>query len=257
MIGTDFELPLILNGEPISIVGLLGGTKDEPLSIGKDCFRQEDNVSAEFNIPPVDNYIDFQTYIDYCIQQGNIILKDINPEYELGYMSSAIYKQKELESEQAKHFGCEPSINVYAQQESYPDCALAGNMRSFGFHIHVSDPILARSYEKCRDMAKLMDLKITLPLLPHDINDYNRRIIYGKAGEIRLKKYGFEYRTLGSGILRDRTLVEFVFNQTQECLRLIKEDNYQELLEESEIIEEIINSNDLDFVNEYQLAAVL
>lgn len=47
--GTDFEMCVraIDTRKLKSVVGLLGGTKNKPLELGKGCFRQEDNVMAE------------------------------------------------------------------------------------------------------------------------------------------------------------------------------------------------------------------
>ena len=64
LIGTDFEFGIKdVNGTPISIVGKLGGTKDEPLSIGNGCARQEDNVFAECTIPPTK---DLEEFVAFC-----------------------------------------------------------------------------------------------------------------------------------------------------------------------------------------------
>jgi len=47
-VGSDFEMFICdKDGNLISGVGLIGGTKEEPLSIGERCYRQEDNVMGE------------------------------------------------------------------------------------------------------------------------------------------------------------------------------------------------------------------
>lgn len=46
--GSDFEMFVEdQQGVIVPVVGLLGGTKSEPLDIGEGCFRQEDNTQAE------------------------------------------------------------------------------------------------------------------------------------------------------------------------------------------------------------------
>ena len=52
-------------GRFISSVGLIGGSKDEPMPIGNNCSVQEDNVTVEFNTHPTDNVDDFVKGINY------------------------------------------------------------------------------------------------------------------------------------------------------------------------------------------------
>ena len=59
-IGSDPETFLMDKaGKYISSVGLIGGSKDHPMSIGEGCFVQEDNVTVEFNTPPTANKQEF------------------------------------------------------------------------------------------------------------------------------------------------------------------------------------------------------
>ena len=66
-IGADPELFLAdARGKFISAVGLIGGTKKEPLQVPMyetGFCVQEDNVAAEFNIPPTDNANTFAWHI--------------------------------------------------------------------------------------------------------------------------------------------------------------------------------------------------
>jgi len=211
-IGSDFELPVVdENGNFINVESRLGGTKDEPLSIGKGCFRQEDNVNAEFNIPPVKSYEDFEKYINYCIEEGNKILS--NQGLKLHIASSARYKEDQIKSEQACTFGCTPSMNAYSLKQQRPPRLPDDmqNLRTAGFHIHVGFvPDEEVSIEDICEVIHYFDMHVGLPSVLID-TDVNRRKLYGKAGEFRVRQIKdtviFEYRVLGSGMMEDLRLV--------------------------------------------------
>ena len=52
-------------GKYISSVGLIGGSKDEPMPIGNGCSVQEDNVTVESNTPPTNDPQEFVNAINY------------------------------------------------------------------------------------------------------------------------------------------------------------------------------------------------
>lgn len=209
-IGSDFELPIYnhMTGEYVSGIGLVGGTKSDPLSIGNRCYRQEDNVAAEFNIPPVTSLSDFKYYINYCIEQGEAILQRLNKGYRFDVVSSAYYPETELDNPKAWEFGCEPSICAY-DGEIYAPSAPESTLRTFGFHIHIS------TNQDAFDVIKRMDYFLGVPSLEKD-PDTERRSIYGRAGDCRIKDYGVEYRVLGSYMLNH---LDFVWEATREALK--------------------------------------
>ena len=56
-IGADPEFFLMKNKKYVSAVGMIGGSKNEPLALDKEGFAiLEDNVSVEFNIAPCHNH---------------------------------------------------------------------------------------------------------------------------------------------------------------------------------------------------------
>ena len=80
-IGTDVEFFVVDEDmNSVSVEGLLGGTKKESLAIGNNCFRQEDNVNAEFSMGPVlfGETDKFVAQIEYCRQKGNELLAEHN-----------------------------------------------------------------------------------------------------------------------------------------------------------------------------------
>lgn len=245
-IGSDFEIAVFnkRHNAYISGIDLIGGDKNNPISIGEGCSKQEDNVAAEFCIPPVTNLADFQKYIGYCLQVGNNILKDIDADLELRVVSSAVYDEFQLLHPKAMEFGCDPSFSIYTKDVNHPKAENAGNLRTFGFHIHLGwENINDADLED--DVIFLMDLFLGVPSIILD-PDKDRRRVYGAAGDFRYKSYGVEYRTLGSNMMRTPELIEFVFNQTLKVIEVINNqeiNNYRKFFSRAE---QIINNQDAE-----------
>jgi len=72
-------------------------------------------------------------------------LQQINPNWELVPISSARYPEQELESKQAREFGCEKSYSIYTGVSERPSAEEVGNLRSFGFHIHFGIEVYERN----------------------------------------------------------------------------------------------------------------
>lgn len=125
---------------------------------------------------------------------------------------------KELESlsEKSKVFGCLPSTNFYDSEASVKVDAAKYLKRSAGGHIHLGlgAKLLAEVHKdpKKSRLAPLMDVLVgnTCVLIDRDPKAIERRKNYGRAGEYRLPKHGFEYRTLSNFWLRSYQLMSFV-----------------------------------------------
>lgn len=230
-LGSDFEMGIVDmdTQEFISGIGIIGGTKAEPLSIGRDCFRQEDNINFEANIPPVRNAIDWSNYIKYCIDTVNEEI--LNPQgLQLRAYTSAIYSDEQLASPKARQFGCSVTYNAYTGKPMEKPKGEGTNLRSAGFHVHVGFDL--EEGEKFTDedlwrFIKTMDLYLGVPSILID-KDTTRRQLYGKAGEYRVKtKYNIinnsiliipEYRSLGSNLLATSETIQWVFTQTVKAI---------------------------------------
>jgi hypothetical protein len=107
--------------EPYPITGLIGGSKDSPKDIGNGCGIQEDNVLAEFTIPPTNNIEEYKRDIKYCIEFINSILPK---EFRTKIQASAYFHENYLKSEQAQTFGCHPDYNAWTgKQNISPKCS--------------------------------------------------------------------------------------------------------------------------------------
>lgn len=228
-IGSDPEFPAINEaGVPTSVIGFLPGTKQEPYELEQGVSCQIDCVGAETCIPPVDNKEDFIKYIRFSKELTTNKLQELAPHLSLTSLSSARYSDKDLEPGSARTFGCDPSYCVYTQEISprpHPDAI--GNLRSFGFHIHIGYKVedSMDAIDMANRIIRSMDIQCGIPSILID-RDEDRRQIYGQAGDLRFEKlkgnnhYKVEYRTLGAFMHSSDELVGWVYDQTMKAVEL-------------------------------------
>jgi len=246
-LGTDPELfaysPIEQTYKPLC--SLLGGSKTKPLCVVKDepgFTLQEDNVAAEFTIPPVKNVEDWIKNINFM--KDYIQDTVLNPLIlEPNYSSSARFKEEYLKSKGAQTMGCDTSYNAYSFKANKVDRS-DYTLRTTGFHIHIGydEPDVETSV----NIIKAMDLFLGVPSVMID-PDTERRRMYGKAGEYRLTTYGCEYRVLGGFFLASEELLSWCFNNTMAALKFVNEGGI--ITNEEEIIE-AINKCDKDLAYE-------
>lgn len=214
-IGADPELFLkTINGKMVSAVGLIGGTKESPMPLDvAGCAVQEDNVSAEFNIPACSTFEDFKKHIKYVKSYLD------NKAQEMGLLlaekvASHSFDNDQLQTWESQVFGCEPDFNAWTGEDNpRPNCT-DFNLRSCGGHIHVGtdlDPTL---------VVRAMDLHLGVPSL-HIDPDNKRRELYGKAGAHRRKPYGVEYRTLSNFWIWSDDLLEWAWIGTNKAIDFV------------------------------------
>ena len=92
-------------------------------------------------------------------------------------------------------------------------------------------------------IAKLFDYFLGLPSLFLD-EDTERRQMYGKAGAIRLKEWGFEYRVLSNFWLQSEELTNWVWEQIQLVFKFAN-DNPDFNFEDAKDVVNAINNYDL------------
>ena len=232
-IGADPEFFLMKNKKYVSAVGMIGGSKNEPLALDKEGFAiLEDNVSVEFNIAPCHNHEEFVGAIGYVMDD----LKKRLLGYEFGEDSAVLFNPRELMHPQAMEFGCEPDYNVWTMDINPRPVATDATLRSAGGHVHVGTTL------PTPDVIKAMDLFLGVPSTVLD-NGTLRRQLYGKAGSHRPKPYGCEYRTLSNFWIFKKELIEWVYNQTNKALEFVANGN-KITDEEGTLIQACINNDD-------------
>lgn len=216
--GADPEVFLTnLNGEFVSSIGRIGGSKMNPLPLplGEGYAVQEDNVAMEFNIPPASDVRQFLMSINQsldflgtvvCSPQGMLIAKN----------SAVSFPDSELQDPQALEFGCEPDYNAYTGEKNPRPKATDASLRSCGGHVHIG---YDKSQADIRSVMKMMDLHVGVPSVLMDHTGGRRRKLYGKPGAYRDKSYGGEYRTLSNFWIFDNRLITWVWNNTERAVQ--------------------------------------
>lgn len=223
-VGADPELFLATQkGKMIPAIGLIGGTKDEPLPIselGPGHCKQEDNVMVEFNIPPAatkEAFVSSLTNVLAHLEQ-QVKQKDL----KLVISSSHVFDKVQLSHPQAMTMGCDPDFCVWTRSiNETVSAAQAGRLRTAGGHIHLGFTVDGEPPEvvSSEPIVKMCDLVFGLPSLFVD-SDNRRRSLYGRAGAFRLKNYGIEYRTLSNWWIRSPEYQGWVFDQAHNLFSL-------------------------------------
>jgi hypothetical protein len=215
-IGSDPETFLMdATGRYISSVGLIGGSKDEPMPIGEGCSVQEDNVTVEFNTPPTNDPQEFVKSINFNLSWISRRASELG--LTVTFDPSAVFDKEQLNTKAAQTFGCDPDFNAWNYGAANPrPKATNKNLRSAGGHIHIEAPELDKM-----ELAKAMDLFVGVPMLKFDM-DARRRELYGKAGAFRPKSYGIEYRTASNAWLQSDETKLWAFEQSQKAVEFVK-----------------------------------
>jgi len=243
-IGADPELFIIdsTTGNVVSSIGIIPGEKGNPWR-GDDMPEgfglETDNILAEFNIPPCTTKEEFINNIEYMKNYIDQFVKKINPNYTIMCKASANVPEDQLQSKQAKEFGCDVDYNAYTEMPNPKPKGTSTNLRSAGLHIHVgyNNPNVDTSLA----LIKAMDITLGIPSVVLD-PDTKRRSLYGKAGAFRLTDYGFEYRVLSSAMMNH---LDFVWDGIQKALN----GNFSGI--PSEKVQYIINNSDVELAKKY------
>lgn len=256
-IGADPELFIIneKTGKVVSSIGLIPGEKGNPYRADDmpEGFGLEiDNILAEFNIPPVTDEISFINNIQYMKDYIDNFVKQKNPELGIKCIASMNVDDDQLQSDEAREFGCCPDYNVYTESENPRPKGDRTNTRSAGFHIHLgyNNPTIDQSLR----LIKYMDMYLGIPSVIED-PDTKRRSLYGKAGAFRLTSYGLEYRVLSSAMMKDTDSLKKVWKGIERTISAF--NNGKDTISREYVIS-AINNSDIDLANklikQYRLA---
>lgn len=240
-VGADPELFVSRKGEIIPICGLLGGTKESPLPTATGAV-QEDNVLAEFNIPPSVTSNQFVHNINTVMEELESLLDE---DMRLVIRSSHTFDKRVLlqQGDQAMEFGCEPDTNCWSDTENPHPNPDGTCLRTAGGHVHIG--IEEPTYIKSLNIARMCDYLLGVPSVLLD-RDTERRSLYGKAGACRVKQYGVEYRVLSNFWLANDKLKSWVFDQaTAAVVKATLLPDYEKVASHIEVAR-IINESDFN-----------
>jgi hypothetical protein len=241
--GADPELFVFKDGVPVTAEGLIPGTKAEPHKV--ECGAvQVDGMAAEFNIDPASSFKDFNHNIEAVMKQLEALLP---PSHELRAVPAVTFDKEVFDAapEKAKELGCQPDYNAWKGQVNPPPKDPNNPfLRTASGHIHIgwtegadlSDP---QHIMNCVDLVKQLDWYLGGWSVKVDA-DPTRRQLYGRAGALRFKDYGVEYRVLSNFWITSRERRLAVWNRLQYAIEAMSKsfmpDNpsaYNTLLQES------------------------
>lgn len=239
-LGTDPEMFLVKNGEIVSAIGKIGGSKSDPQPISdKGHFIQEDNVLIEYNIPPCATSDEFVYHNNFVKDYLGALVAGMG--CELSIQASGSLADEELDNPVAKQAGCEPDFNVWDECMNEPADLSATNFRSAGGHIAIGfdDP----TEEVVMDLIKAMDATVGLASVLLD-TDTERKKLYGKAGCFRFKDFGLEYRTLSNFWIKSDESMKWAWDTTMKAIDLVNSGKIEQVkLLGTEIVEAINTNN--------------
>lgn len=224
--GADPELFVLNpNGEFVSAAGMIPGDKANPHKVDGGAV-QVDGMAAEFNIDPVTNYKDFKKNIDKVQRQ----LAEMLPKgYTLVATPTAKFSVEEWSKapDEAKALGCSPDFDAW-QKTVNPTPKSQDLVRHAGGHLHFgwtegADTSDEGYVQSCVDLVRQLDWYLAAWSVLKD-SDTERRSSYGKAGAMRFKPYGVEYRTL-SNFWLDNSSENYtlaVWNRMQKAIHDMK-----------------------------------
>ena len=238
-VGSDPEVFLRNGNTLISSVGLFPGTKQNPFFITETESVQVDNVAIEFGIKPTLDPEEFIASLNICLDYAKMHLEMVSPGTTLDFSASGEFDDDQLQTREAKTFGCEPDFNAWNNGEmNTPPCS-TGNIRSCGGHIHLGLETTERA-----DVLRLIRLldKNVGTYTTEICGDKRRQSLYGKAGAFRYKEYGVEYRTPSISWLKSEESIREVFARINKSI-----EEYNEGIDADVSVKNYIENGEFEF----------
>lgn len=248
LMGSDPEIMGIdaATGRMGSFSGRLGCDKWNKRVVDNDLNIQEDNVLIEFDIAPHKAFSSFNANMLKGIAACESAAKEIGMGLAQG-VSSHVFTEEEIRSfgEGALVFGCEPDFNALTGMKNPRPAAANPGLRTAGGHVHIGFSEITEVNPRMQATVGVMcDYMLGLPSLLLDGDD-RRRELYGKAGAVRYKDYGIEYRTLSNFWIFEERMRRWVWEQTHKAMEMALGD-YRMLVEIAgpEDVQMVINTGD-------------
>ena len=210
-LGADPEVFFQKDGMPEMAIGLVGGTKKDPRPLGIGAV-QEDNVAAEYNIPPCSSEDEWVAAHTEMLNHLSEIAGGKG--LQLAIQPIMNFSQEQLMSEPAAMIlGCEPEESIYQGFVESPNPYQP--LRTAGAHIHVG---VEEAYEDPQKFVRSMDVFLGVPASVYDKDWEERSKMYGGFGKYRTKDYGVEYRALSNFWLQSEELMRWAYRSTMKAI---------------------------------------
>ena len=247
LMGADPELFLSKNGKIVSAIGKIGGTKEHPIPVkelGNGFAFQEDNVLVEYNIPPAKSYQTFFENNEMMLSFLNDKVKRLDPEYKLLKKASGCISEEDAQNPLAHVFGCDPDFNVWTMKPNPRPFNPNPLFRTGGGHLHFA---IKCSNAMAVRFTRGLDLYLGTWSVTVD-KDKERRTLYGKAGAMRRKPYGLEYRVLSNFWVDNLSYIKTIWDLANHAWRAtLSQRSVIDLFGKDSV--EIINSSDATGAN--------
>jgi hypothetical protein len=157
------------------------------------------------------------------------------------------------QSDKAEHvaFGCVPSLNVYEDEKLELPDGIDCPFRSSGGHLHFTVDRGEQKYipQMIKELDRVLGV-IGVAMFQY-YDDPRRRTMYGRAGEHRRPKYGFEYRVLSSAWTMNPGIVQFVYEMARTLIGAVVSDIKPTWWDASEEeVRRCINNCDVELAHE-------
>lgn len=223
MFGCDPELFVynLETGKYVTAEGLIPGTKADPYRVDRGAV-QVDGMAAEFNIDPAKTFKEFDENISTVMKQLEAMLP---PGHVLKTVPSVVFDKEVFDAapDKAKELGCSPDYNAWTGKVNPPPRDPSNPyLRTASGHIHIgwtndADITDPQHVLNCCDLVKQLDWYLGAWSCEMD-SDPTRRSLYGKAGALRFKNYGVEYRVLSNFWITDSDRRLQVWNRLQTAI---------------------------------------
>jgi hypothetical protein len=218
LLGTDPEMFIVSKeGDYVHPKNVTLGTKKHPINMGQIVVHQ-DGAAAEFSIPPVSNEDDWNNFIELGLNFLRRPGMSFYPKCAIELPVDTIETYPEL-----SEIGCSPDLILHegefcVRKLSYQKT----NWRMCGGHIHIGcgpieDEELLKQIVKDLD-ENLLDWMATQEWYDKETEEI-RKAHYGMPGVIRIKPYGFEYRSPSNGWIFKEEDRKAVFNRVQKIMK--------------------------------------
>ena len=189
-------------------------------------------MAAEFNIDPASTFEEFDLNITTVLAQ---LTKMLPKGYTLDFSPSVEFPEDVFAAapDIAKELGCTPDFDAWTGDSNPPpDTSGTPFLRTASGHLHIGwtagmamDNI--QHLINCQDLVKQLDWYLGAWSITEDA-DPTRRLLYGKAGAMRYKPYGVEYRVLSNFWVNDESLRLKVWNRMQAAIDAMRNAYYPE-----------------------------
>lgn len=217
-IGSDIEFAVIRHGRPVSAETIIEGTKTNPMKVNGFALSH-DNVLAEVATPVAKDEDGFVCVVSDALN----MLRDMCG--SLSCNAAEEFDAQALSTPTAMEFGCDPDYDIWDLVENDPPLAVGNSWRSCGAHVHLGHNEFTDE-DNIVKLGRWMDAILGSSMTSLFDNDRERirRRLYGRAGCVRPKPYGIEYRTLSNAWPQTEPGVRAVYRLAKDSLNAAQSD---------------------------------